>query len=312
MKRVIAVVMSVFLLAGCTESKSVGIIGGADGPTAIFVGGEDGDTVKKPLRMIKVDGKLYYDSGKISESTPRCGTLDGKLKQTVAEHEIPRKNNECNFSGAEGYQNATSITKEVPINDEWVIFKLFDDSELDMEVFDYCFYLRGKAPNAEKEHEIVVLTEDINYDFEDHNKRLGSYIEPDEEKYRTTFRTYGDIDKWGVTLTADKVSPIGLILKIEQFGGTPAGKLEMGCEYTLETIKNDEWQPVKTKDGNPPVWGLIGYSIKKNDITEFKIDWSQIYGTLPSGFYRLKKEITDYRAAGDYDKEMYELYFNIE
>ena len=43
-----------------------------------------------------------------------------------------------------------------------------------------------------------------------------------------------------------------------------------------------------------------------------KIDWQYIYGTLPSGFYRLTKEITDFRAAGDFDTETYELYFTIE
>ena len=43
---------------------------------------------KRPIRIFKVDGDLYYDSGLVSENTPRCGTMDGKLKKTVKEKEI--------------------------------------------------------------------------------------------------------------------------------------------------------------------------------------------------------------------------------
>ncbi len=314
MKRIITTIllMSCLLLSACNDSASIGVIGGADGPTTIIVSNENGETVKKPLRMIKVDGKLYYDSGKVSEMTARCGTLDGELKKVGAEHEIPKKNNQCNFEGAEGYQNATSITKEIPIDGEWVIFKLFDDSELDMNVFEYCFYLKGKSPNAEKESEIVVLTEDINYDFEEHNKLFSSQFNPDDKNYRTTFRVYGDIDKWGISLRAKDITKTGLTILIEQFGGAPTGELETGADYSLETNINNEWQPVKTKDGVAPIWTLLAYSINKNDIKEFKVDWKWLYGELEPGFYKLKKEIMDFRAAGDYDTETYELYFTIE
>lgn len=189
---IISLILNCLILSACNNSTSIGIIGGADGPTSVFVSNGNGETVKKPLRMIKVDGKLYYDSGKVSDITPRCGTLDGELKQVGAEHEIPQNDNECNFEGAAGYQNATSITKEILINGEWVIFKLFDDPELDMSIFKYCFYLKGKSPNVEKESEIVVLTEDINYDFEEHNKLFSSYQNPNDKQYRTTFRLYGN------------------------------------------------------------------------------------------------------------------------
>lgn len=43
MKKVIAIMMifSILLLTGCRKSSSIGIIGGADGPTAIFVSGSN-------------------------------------------------------------------------------------------------------------------------------------------------------------------------------------------------------------------------------------------------------------------------------
>ncbi len=53
-------------------------------------------------------------------------------------------------------------------------------------------------------------------------------------------------DKWGITLYADDVTPKGMTLKIEQFGGSPSGTLQYGAAYTLEMTADDEWQPVET------------------------------------------------------------------
>lgn len=299
------------ILTGCVYTANVGVIGGADGPTSIYVKNETGETVKKPLRMIRVDGKLYYDSGKVSEMVPRCGTMDGNLVQTGAEFEIPKNDNTCNFSGAEGYQNATSITKEISIDGEWVIFKLFDDPELDMDVFKYCFYLKGKSPNAENAHEIVVLTEDINYDFEAHNQLFSSQLNPADKKYRTTFRVYGDTDTWGVTLAAKDVTNTGLTVLFEQFGGAPTGKLQTGAAFSLERLCDYAWEPVEIISSQEPVWHSIAYGIKENEITELKTEWEYIYGALSPGQYKLKKEIMDFREAGDYDVKEYSLYFTI-
>ena len=48
MKRILALLLALCLLAGltaCGQDSSIGIIGGADGPTAIFVKGEDSEEV---------------------------------------------------------------------------------------------------------------------------------------------------------------------------------------------------------------------------------------------------------------------------
>jgi len=309
MKRIVILTLLCLLLVISACNNTNDEISGHEGITVSSF--ENGENVKKPIRMIKVDGKLYYDSGKVSAMTPRCGTLDGNLKQVGAEHEIPKKDNECNFDGAEGYQNATSITKEVPINGEWVIFKLFDDPELDMNVFKYCFYLKGKSLNAEKETEIVVLTEDINYNFDEHDRRYKSQLKYAGENLKTTFRLYSETDKWGVSLSAKDVTNTGLTLLIEQFGGNPTGALQTGEWFSLEVIKGDEWKNVPTNPLIDYVWHHIAYMIKNNDITELKVEWKWLYGELEPGLYRLKKEIVDFRETGDYDKELYEFYFTI-
>ena len=101
-------------------------------------------------------------------------------------------------------------------------------------------------------------------------------------------------------------------MKIEQFGGKPSGELQTGADYLLEMTVNDEWHPVETKTGEPLVWNSIAYMIKKNDITEMNIDWQYAYGSLKPGYYRIKKEIMDFRKSGDFDTETYEVYFNVE
>ncbi|MDO4744003.1 MAG: hypothetical protein Q4A86_01310 [Clostridia bacterium] len=314
MKRflVITVVLSSLLLSACFNSRSVGVIGGADSPTSIYVSNENKGFEKRPVRMIKVDGKLYYDSGRISDMTGRCGTLDGNLKRSGKGFEIPQNDGECNFDGAAGYQSTTSITKEIPLDDGWVIFKQFDTTGLDMDKLKYCFYLKGRLPNASEDSEIVVLSESKDVDFKTVTKDLySSKFNPDETKYETAFVFYDTGDKWGVKLGTKDVSKTGLTLMFEQFGGTPSGELQTGAWYKLETHFNGEWQDVKAKVDNA-VWNSIAYGIRKNDITELEVNWEFLYGELPPGLYRISKEIMDFRKSGDFDEKVYQAYFTVE
>ena len=102
-----------------------------------------------------------------------------------------------------------------------------------------------------------------------------------------------------------------MTIRFEQFDGNPTGELQTGAWYKLETTVNDEWQDVKTNVDNA-VWNSIAYGIKKNDITEFEVNWEFLYGEIAPGYYRLSKKIMDFRAAGDYDEEIYQVYFSIE
>lgn len=119
-------------------------------------------------------------------------------------------------------------------------------------------------------------------------------------------------DKWGLSLYAEDVTPKGITLKIEQFGGSPTGELQTGEWFSLEVIKDNEWKAVETNPLVDYAWNDVAYLIKKNDITELKVDWKWLYGELEPGYYRLKKEIMDFRETGDFDKEIYEVYFTIE
>ena len=63
-------------LSGC-GAKSIGIIGGADGPTKVVVSDDKGSTEygRETVKMIRRDGALYYDRGKKSDAEGRCGIL---------------------------------------------------------------------------------------------------------------------------------------------------------------------------------------------------------------------------------------------
>jgi len=277
-----------------------------------IVKGQFGEQLeKKEIRMFNVDGDLYYDSGLVSENTPRCGTMDGELKKTVPENEIPLKSGEANFD-VDGYQNATSITKEVNIDGKWLIFRKYDLYDRTLDGLKYCYYIKGHLNNAAVDSEMIVLSDYANVTFNDiHDSLLSSQYPAGEQKGVTHFN-YISSDKWGITLYADDVTPKGMTLKIEQLGGYPTGTLEYGADYILETTVNDEWQPVETVTGEPLVWNALAYSVKMNDISELNINWEYGYGELKPGYYRLKKEFMDFRDTGDYDKETYEVYFTIE
>lgn len=319
MKQIVllTLIMCCLMLTGCNDT-SIGVIGGADGPTAILVGENDGTVKgqfgeqfeKRTVRMFNVDGELYYDSGLVSDMTPRCGTLDGNLKKGVAENEIPHKSGEANFD-VDGYQSVTSITKEVNIDGKWVIFKKFDTYGRTIDGLKYCYYIKGHLSNAETDSEIIVLTEDEDTTFNDVYVPLLSSQSTDGEGVGKTIHNTISKDKWGLALYTDSVTKTGMTIRFEQFGGNSTGELQTGAWYKLETTVNDEWQDVKANVDNA-VWNSIAYGIKKNDITELEVNWEFLYGEITPGYYRLSKKIMDFRAAGDYDEEIYQVYFSIE
>ena len=70
-------------------------------------------------RIVKVNGTLYYDTGKVSEN----GTMDGSITKVIKETEIPTNDGEANFEGAEGYQYGRGNTIEIQLAGEWLIFE---------------------------------------------------------------------------------------------------------------------------------------------------------------------------------------------
>ncbi len=104
---------------------AVSIIGGADGPTSIFIAGKlgDGDKVNSDtIPLIMVEGALYFLTGE-SDIDGRCKNMDGEIMETVDGSEVPVKDGQSNFGAGYGYQfvDENQIDVYMPYGnpDEW-------------------------------------------------------------------------------------------------------------------------------------------------------------------------------------------------
>lgn len=120
-------------------------------------------------------------------------------------------------------------------------------------------------------------------------------------------------DPWGVTLTAEEAAPTGLKLVCTQSGGAPTGELESGSWYSLEAERDGQWTAVEPLPQEYDVaWTMEAWPIPRDDAVEWPVDWVWLYGELPAGHYRLGKKLTDFRATGDYDEQIYYAEFELK
>lgn len=115
---------------------------------------------------------------------------------------------------------------------------------------------------------------------------------------------------WGLSLTAENVTAIGMTLVCTQSGGELSGTLQTGSEYKLIVLENGTWNDVPTVLEEYG-WNSIAYLIEKEADTKFEMDWEWLYGELPAGTYRLVKGFMDFRETGDYDSVDYWMEFEI-
>lgn len=306
MKKIISILLLCLIFTGCTDKATNGGFGGNPN---IEVTGE-----KTPIKMLRIDGELYYDTGTFSENTPRCGTLDGSLLNCVDVFEIPKKDGGTNFGPTHttyfGYQMGfDKYTKEVPIDEGWKIFRKITDPEFNENKYKYCMYLKGTMPNAVTETEMIVLSNDKELDF---GKVTKSMFSSHSDDFIDTYIIFPDEENlsWGVSLEADDVTSTGMELEISQSGGYPSGRLQTGDWYEIEKF-DGEWKTVDTIITNY-AWNAIAYLIPENTEREIKINWEWLYGKLPKGNYRIAKEIMDFRESGDFDKKIFYAYFEID
>lgn len=73
--------------------------------------------------MVMVDGELYYDTGRESDITGRCGVMDGEIDSEVDGTEVPVKDNQSNFGTGFGYQRVDENSIDVYMNEKWIRFE---------------------------------------------------------------------------------------------------------------------------------------------------------------------------------------------
>lgn len=100
------------------------------GTLAEEVSGQDAeeDTAWDKIPMVRINGKLYYDTGKESTVDLRCGMMDGEITSTVDGTEIPTQENQSNFGTGFGYQCGPDDTIEIFMNDKWIVFECREDT----------------------------------------------------------------------------------------------------------------------------------------------------------------------------------------
>ncbi len=84
------------------------------------------DTQEEVPRLIRLYDTLYYDTKEVSKIKGRCGVMDGSVKPSVLEGEIPYENFTSNFEGKYGYQWVSDEEVDVYIDGVFWVFKKWD------------------------------------------------------------------------------------------------------------------------------------------------------------------------------------------
>lgn len=134
---------------------------------------------------------------------------------------------------------------------------------------------------------------------------------PDTEAGVPVYAVFELKEGLGLSLRVRTASPDGLTLEFVRDGGNPTGELLYGSSYWLQRLENDRWCAVEYADPNQEIgWTEEGYNIPETG-SEQQIDWGWLYGSLPSGQYRICKDVMDFRESGDYDQYFYTAEFEI-
>lgn len=115
--------------------------------------------------------------------------------------------------------------------------------------------------------------------------------------------------KWKISLHIDDVTPKGATITLMQDGGFLVNRLFYGDDYNIEKFENNHWIAIEPL--YDPVWATIAYSVPLNDSITWNVNWSNIFGELEPGIYRFCKSITDHRAPGATDHEVFTAEFLI-
>ena len=265
----------------------------AESSEEVIVGGD-------LIPMVMVNGEIYMDTGHESTVEARCGMMDGEITSKVNQNEIPTKDNESNFGTGYGYQYGSQEgTIEIYINDKWWIFATEETRQKIQFLSEETITYNGKEYNKSKLCDATLEWLELS----EKERMLSSYFPPEFMIFDET---------WGITLTAENITPTSVTLKCTQSSSIPTGELQTGSWYILETwTKEKGWIQMPYVVDGEISWTAEAWMIPINDTFEWEVDWEWLYGTLPIGEYRIGKSIMDFRETGDYDTVTYYAEFEI-
>lgn len=100
-----------------------------------------------------------------------------------------------------------------------------------------------------------------------------------------------DREDWGLTFTTKNVTSTGMTLVIEQSGGQQVGELEISV-FSLFTMADKEAVPAD-QEKRQAFSDATKTVITQNGTTEIQLDWTEVYGELPSGEYFMIPGVED-------------------
>jgi len=157
----------------------------------------------KKVRMIKLNDKLYYDTGIELYNTPTCGTPDVIITKRVNEKEEPLLNGESNFGTDIYIQYNGKDILNVNTDSKWIIFsskeikrekleiphKIDVDINKNMDIKKYSINIDNiKFKN---------VVDEYLYDYKDEYRLLideikTKYNDFDEKRYKLNINIYSD------------------------------------------------------------------------------------------------------------------------
>ena len=141
-------------------------------------------------------------------------------------------------------------------------------------------------------------------ELSEQEKMLSSYLPPEFMVFEET---------WGITLTAKDITSTGVTIRCTQSGGEPTGELQTGSWYILETWTREYgWKEMPYVIEGEIGWTSEAWMIPMNDTREWIVNWEWLYGAVPSGKYRIGKNIMDFCSTGDFDTAIYFAEFEIK
>lgn len=130
-----------------------------------------------------------------------------------------------------------------------------------------------------------------------------SFLPLEREGGAYIYHEESEITALGLDFSLKNISPAGATLVFQQYApDAPTGELDFGDEFELEVQNDGKWESVPDILEGGYGFHDIAYIIAAGQSLEVDLSWEWIYGKLPAGEYRVKKEIFDFRGTGDFDE----------
>ena len=293
------------------------------------------------IPQVMVDGVIYVDMDTASTTTDKEADFDGKITSKVDQSKQPTENDQSNFGTGYCYRfRNREGTIELYMNNKWWIFATEDvrqSIQHPEQLQEYSF----KA-NVLEVNDNHLLVEPVDGSTERNSSdkiELGlkdktswpvpqvgdmvnvvydgliqeTYPARIPNPYRVEIVAEPTMNNWGVTLEAKNVTPKGLMITCNHAGGENTVELQTGSYYIVQRLEDDGYVEVPfIPQKHQIAWTAEAWIIEKEGETNWDVNWEWLYGELPTGKYRIGKEIVNFRDTGDYDTEIVYAEFEIK